>query len=265
MICPHITNPALIKDKSDYKALAYSMKSLAGIMSQIGEYARKHGMRLTFHPDPFISLGTSSDGVLLRNTRELWFHCVVLDMMGLDLNSIICIHGGGFYGDKPATMKLWVKRFNALPIKIKRRVAIENDEFSYSVQDMFWISAHVDPYELEFEGTFKPSRKYKIPVIFDFFHYYCYNQTVVLRELAEQWDLERIIPIWLQTWGDRRVKGHISEQKPGGPRGAHSKMVMKIPAILRNAPKKYGKHIDLMIEAKQKQFATLYLMKKYKL
>ena len=266
MICPHITNPALLSasDRKNYKALAYSVKPLAGICRKIGEVVRKYNMRVNFHPDPFISLGTENPDLLIRNTRELWFHATILDMMGVDLNCIICIHGGGFYNNKPNTMVRWVRNFNSLPIKIKRRIGIENDEFSYSVQDMFWISSQVKPFPLEFRGSsWKPSKRYKIPVIFDIFHYYCYNKTVELRELARQWDLEKIIPIWLKTWGNRNPHGHISEQKKDGPRGAHAKYVRNIPIELREIPEKYGKNVDLQIEAKAKEKAYFYLKKKY--
>ena len=43
----------------------------------------------------------------------------VLDLMGMDENSVMVIHGGGLYKDKEATLKRWCKQYLKLPDVIK--------------------------------------------------------------------------------------------------------------------------------------------------
>ena len=53
---------------------------------------------------------------LLRNEKalentftELSYHASVLDTVGMKENSVMVIHGGGYYGDKPAAKNVGVK------------------------------------------------------------------------------------------------------------------------------------------------------------
>ncbi len=253
-LCPHITNSHLIPEahRADYTVLAYPLETFSDILRKIGSYARKHGHRITMHPDPFISLGSVDPGLLTRNKRELYFHARLLDLMKLSLNSTITIHGGGAYGTKRETMKRWVKCFNRLPAVIKRRLIIENDEFTYSIYDVLWLSDHV---------------KDNLPVVFDIFHYSCYKPEKYAEDFTYSTrykTLSSLMPRIIASWGDRQIKMHISEQARGSRFGTHAEYVKKIPDILLNFPKKYGIQLDLMIEAKFKEYAYFKIRQKYK-
>lgn len=271
-LAPHITNPALIpeKYKNNYKKFAYSMNSCKAKLRKIGDFAKKHGHRLTFHPGQFVVLSSPNKQTVLRSLRDLYWHATVMDMMGLDFNSVINIHGGGTYGDKKSAMKRWINVFNKMSSKIKRRLVLENDEENYSIEDVLYISSKVKHYGKHIK-PFTSDNKYKLPITFDIFHYHCYNATILrhyktgLNKLIEQKTIDELLPYILRSWGSRRPKMHISEQLKNGPLGAHSNMIKEIPTILRNIPKKYGVKFDLMIEAKYKEKAVLYLMKKYKI
>ena len=59
---------------------------------------------------------------LYANTqRSLDYHATVLDLMGMGKDSVMVIHGGGVYGDKPATIKRWIQRYHELPEKESSR------------------------------------------------------------------------------------------------------------------------------------------------
>jgi len=260
-ICPHITNPILLKksDRNNYRQLAYSLESLRTLLEKIGKYARDHGHRLTFHPDPFVNLG-GSDAIVVKSMRDLYHHSIMLDMMKLDLNSVMIVHGGGVYRNKARTMNRWIQTFNAMPIKIKRRIALENDEFSYNIMDVLEMSRHAKAYT-------NVKMKYKIPIVLDLFHYKCYEETVRIGEglgLKKQISLADAIKEVVLSWKNRTPKFHISEQRPDAVRGAHSDYVRILPKLVLGFTKKYG-NLDLMIEAKMKERATMYLIKKYKL
>ena len=250
---PHITNPEFITDKHNYKSLAYNPAKCRNILREIGKYARDNKLRLTFHPDPFIVLGTNNPDVLIKSKRELYFHAKILDMMGLDYESVIVIHGGGIYGDKPAAMARWIKAFNELPIKIKSRIVIENDEYVFNIADMLKLSRSVNYYGFD--------KKYKIPVVFDMFHYECYN---LVNGVESQPDVVDFLPKVLASWKYRTMKMHISNQKPDAQLGAHSDYITKIPKFIYklNVILPGVTRVDIMVEAKMKEQAVLKLRKK---
>lgn len=275
---PHISNPELIpgNKSGDFTVLAYDLTQFRGQFEQIGEFARHHGHRLTFHPGQFTTLGAVDAGVLLRSKRDLYFHTTALELMGLDLNSILVIHGGGVYESKKSSMLRWVKNFNSLPNNIKQRIVIENDEFSYNIDDVMMISNSVK----RFPGC---GILYKIPVVLDVFHYSCYEIALKIRQRQEnegrhfepnrmkpQSDIAVLLPGIVKSWHGRRMKIHVSEQKDSDERailGAHSDYVKKLPDYIVNAVISgvIPRPLDVMVEAKMKEKAALKLAKKYDL
>jgi UV DNA damage endonuclease len=282
-MAPHITNHRLFHNKNNFNKplkLVWSMRKFAPLLRKIGDYAKLHGHRLTFHPGQFVVLSSPNPNVVINSIRDLWWHTLVMDMMDLPLDSIINIHGGGLYGDKESAIWRWVHTFNKLPVAIKRRLVIENDEESFSIEDVLEISRRVK----WVKGMVpNPNSPYRVPVTFDIFHYYCYNKTLLRRyleekaahekrlrekaeselaELEEQRTVHELLPEVASSWGPRRPKMHISEQLKGGSLGAHSDFIKEIPREMLLFSHKMG--FDLMIEAKAKEAAVLKLMKKYK-
>jgi UV DNA damage endonuclease len=245
-IAPHIANPNFVARRADERSLAYSLEDFRPLLRKIGARARQVGMRLTMHPAPFITISSPDAEVILRSRRTLWYHAQLLDLMGLDLNSVVILHGGGTYGDREATMARWVDNYVRLPVEIRRRTVLENDERSYSLADVLRMSRAVG------ERTGTP-----VPVVFDIFHHKLHHPSSPKPE--------KFMPEVIATWGARRVKMHISEQKPGAQRGSHSDFVRIIPRLLLDFPREYGRDLDLTIEAKAKEQAVLFLMKKYKI
>jgi UV DNA damage endonuclease len=208
------------------------------------------------HPEPFYALGTPRQIVLRESIRCLHYHARIFELMGMGCESIIVLHGGGVYGDKSATMRRWITRFNALPIGIKRRIAIENDERAYSIEDILTLSRSVEKY-----GDVKGI--YRIPVILDTHHYFLYNLTLLKKkdngeQVLGQPSLKEVIPLIVQSW-QCRPKFHVSDEKPNSRFGAHDDYVKEIPKELLAL-----KDVDIMVEAKMKEQAVLLLRKKYK-
>lgn len=233
---PHITNP-----KVDSYTIDFSIPEL----KKIGEYAIENKHRLTMHPGQWNQIGAYKREVFDQTVKDLEYHCSLLDVMGMDNNSILCIHGGGTYGDKETTMRRWVEQFDDLPKNVKNRIAIENCEKCYSVEDCLELSS-----------------KCNIPVIYDSHHYYCYD---LYHPDEVQKDIRELMPEIIESWGKRRPLFHIAEQKPNSPVGAHSEMIENIPGHILEIPYIYDIGIDIEVEAKNKEEAVLYLMKKYHL
>lgn len=263
-LAPHCTNPSLLPDtdKKDFTKLVYPLEKFKKYLKRIGNYAKKNKIRLTFHPDLFSVLNSPDENVVLKTKRDLHFHCKLLELMELDCNSIVILHGGGVYGNKIESMKRWVNNFNKLPDYIKHRVVLENDETNFSVEDVLKISNNVNEFEIKHKG-----KKYlsKVPIVFDVFHYYCYNYYILKRgTLEKQLSITNVLHLVKKTWdaSNRLMKIHISEQDHELVVGAHSNYVNVIPQEILDFAKKTDLYV--MIEAKAKELAVLHLRKKYK-
>jgi len=236
---PHFTNPKVIPTGQKY---AYDLSIFSSICKEIGDYAKEKGHRLTYHPGQFCQIGTPHKDVFKKTIVDLSMHADILDMMGLDKNSVMIVHGGGVYGDKDKTLVRWAKQFFMLPLNVQNRIVIENCERGYNYKDMLKLSHLINR-----------------PIVFDTHHHDCYSKiyqplpcpSTFLHEILETWNVHGIKP-----------KFHISEQDPDKRIGAHSKYVECIPDYLI-ALLKQGIDIDLMIEAKCKEKSVLHLYNKY--
>lgn len=227
---------------NDKEMESYSIHEFKEELLKIGKYAKYSNQRLTMHPGQYNQIGAKSNMVFEATVSDLQNHVDILDYMKTDNNSIICIHGGGTYNDKENTIRRWIEQFSDLPKGIKNRLAIENCEFSYNIEDCLYISEEC-----------------RIPVIFDVHHFNCYNIKHDLDLKAEHY-----IPYIIDSWEDRRMVAHISDQKEGARLGAHHDYIKKIPKYLLDIPEKYGVGLDIEIEAKAKEDAIFNLYKKYK-
>lgn len=240
-IFPHISNWRLLTDSVlDYKNLVYSPELFSKELLEVGDFAKKHGHRLTFHPGFFTILNTHNKFVLINSIRELWWHTQFLDIMWPNSNSTLTIHIGGVYGDKKAAIETFIENFKSLPDNIKKRVIIENDENNFCVEDLLYINT-----------------KISIPICFDYFHYLCWNvyHQKNSKKYGVQQQLHVLLPEILKTWGNKRPKFHISEQMPNKPIGTHSLHIEKIPKILKDLD------IDIMLESKCREMSVLKILK----
>ena len=168
----------------------------------------------------------------------------VLDLMELDANSVIVVHGGGIYGDKDKTINRWCQQFYQLPENVQRRLVIENCERCFSIEDCLQVSSKIN-----------------IPVVFDTHHFECYQQIHPDQTFHPP---DFYIPDILKTWSNRNIKPkfHISQQGEGKI-GHHSDFISEIPDYLLNIPEKFNQNIDIMVEAKMKEQAIFKLYHRY--
>jgi len=213
-------------------------------VKEIGILSKKYNQRLTFHPGQYNVIASPNFEVFENTKLDLDYHASVLDLMELDQNSVMVIHGGGVFKDKEKTKTRWCERYNLLPEHIKKRLVLENCEKNFSIQDCLDISDIVN-----------------IPIVFDTHHFECYK---LLHPNEIFKDPEYYIPFILKTFERKNIKPkfHVSEQG-SGKTGHHSDYIETIPNYLLDIPKKYGVNIDIMIEAKMKELAIFKLYEKY--
>jgi UV DNA damage endonuclease len=234
----------LFPHKSNIKVDNYDFDFAKDLLREIGEKSRLYNQRLTFHPGQYNVIGTPILKCFQQTIENLSYHSEVMDLMGLDKDSVIVIHGGGIYGNKEETIVRWCYQYHLLPEKVKNRLVLENCEKCYSIKDCIRISDMIN-----------------IPVVFDTHHFECYKKLHPDELFDEPSDyMEKILETWKRR--DIKPKFHVSEQGEGRC-GHHSDYIEDIPPYLLEIPEKYGIYIDIMIEAKMKEQAILRLYNKY--
>lgn len=201
-------------------------------LKSVGEYIKKYSIRISMHPDQFVLINTPKKSVLENSVKELIFHAELLDLMELERDHKIQIHVGGVYGDKEVSMQRFIERYKDLPKIVKNRLAIENDDRSYSLQDCLQIS-----------------EKIGIPIIFDTFHHELFNNGETLKEAAGK---------AAQTWGknDGTLMIDYSTQEPDARTGKHATHIQldhfkEVEKTVRSI------NPDIMLEIKDKELSAL--------
>ena len=218
-----------------HEIYGYSLDYCQEELTKIGNIAKKLKHRLTSHPGQFNNLGSPTEKIVQDTIRDLSYHAEMLDRMGLDSDSVMIIHMGGVYGDKEAAIQRFEKVFKTLPKNVADRLVLENDEYSYNVEEIL-----------------PTCKRLNVPMIFDYHHHMLNPGTRPFDELYAEIQ---------ETWKRRgiRQKVHYSESRLGATtiaeRRAHSDIVKDIPMC--------GKECDLMIEAKEKEQAVLRIYRKY--
>jgi len=234
----------LFPHKSNPKVEDYDFDFAKDYLELIGKKSKRLNQRLTFHPGQYNVVGSPNEKAFKNTILDLKYHADILDLMDLDQNSVMVVHGGGHYGDLERTKKRWCEQFSILPDNVQKRLVLENCEKAFSIKDCLEISEIID-----------------IPVVLDTHHFECYKQLHPLEQFEEP---EYYIPLILETWKRRGIKPkfHVSEQGKGRC-GHHSDYIQIIPNYLLEIPEKYNIDIDIMIEAKMKEQAIFKLYEKH--
>jgi UV DNA damage endonuclease len=226
---------------ASHEKYGYSLSYCSAKLARVGELARRFSHRLTTHPGQTNNLGSPNPNVVRSTRRDLMYHAEMLDLLHLDKDSVMVIHGGGVYNDKSAALARWEKEYLLLPENVRNRLVIENDEFSFSCEDLLPLC-----------------EKLGIPLVFDWHHHALNPGSIGGRGSDSEKELLARIK---KTWTDKGVKQkmHFSESREGvsvnasiTARRAHSDYVKTIPMC--------GKDVDLMIEAKMKEQAVFRVL-----
>jgi UV DNA damage endonuclease len=200
--------------------------------STLGRFIKKHGIRVTMHPDQFTLLNSLDEGIFQRSVKELSYHCGLLDLLGVDSSAKVQIHVGGVYSDRRSSLERFVLRWELLEAALRERLVIENDDRNYTLRDCLELS-----------------RRTGAPVVFDAFH----HEINCSGEPAS-----RAIELAAGTW--RKKDGlpiiDYSTQAPDGRRGAHSSGLDK-KAFLKFLQESQPFDFDLMLEIKDKEKSAI--------
>ncbi|KAF7782260.1 hypothetical protein Agabi119p4_1636 [Agaricus bisporus var. burnettii] len=215
----------------------YSLEYCADLLKEAGDLAKRYGHRLTTHPGQFTQLGSPRDAVRGAAVRELNYHCQMLDLMGVGVDGVMVVHGGGTYGDKTAALdRLKQTVTEQLLPHVRARLVLENDEMCYNAEELLPLCEELD-----------------VPLVFDYHHDMLNPSSIPPSEIITRADA---------IWKRRRIrpKQHISEPRPGAvtlmERRAHADRCETLPVDLPD-------DMDLMVEAKDKEQAVFHLYRIY--
>lgn len=199
---------------------------------EIGRMIKNNDIRISMHPDQFIVLNSMKDDVVERSIAELDYHADVLDLLGLDSSHKIQLHVGGVYGDKEKSKDRFVKRYEQLDVKIKKRLVIENDDKSYTLKDCLDIN-----------------KMCGILVLFDTFHHQVNDSegemSEALGSTSETWDEKDGLPMI-----------DYSSQEPDEKEGKHAGSIDE-EDFREFIEKSKPYDFDIMLEIKDKEKSAL--------
>ena len=214
-------------------------KQIKIALQKVGDYAHKHGHRLTFHPGPFNKLTSADPKVIKNTTKDLEVHAKIMDEMGLSRTPYnkINIHVGAHYNNKKMALDNFCKNYEKLPESVKSRLTVENDDKAslYSTKELY-------------ENVFQ---RIGIPIVHDLHHHlFCTGSLTN----------EEALGLAVKTWGGVKPVVHYSQSR------SEEKRDKKIKANAHSDSywtpvQTYGQDVDVMLECKLKEIGLFEMRK----
>jgi UV DNA damage endonuclease len=204
---------------------------------EIGTLVKENGLRTSFHPNQYTLFTSPRPEVTDNAVIDMEYHYSMLEAMGLENHGVLNIHIGGAYGNKEETILRFHENLKKLPLHIKKRMTLENDDKTY----------HGDE-------TLAACQKEDVPLMFDYHHHMANPGPM---------ELEDLLRAGFATWEriGLRPKIHISSPKSEKTYRSHADYVD--PEFLKpllEVLRRIGTDVDFMIEAKSKDKACLQLV-----
>lgn len=202
-------------------------------LAEIGKKAIENKLRVVMHPDQFVVLSSDSETVIKNSVKILRMHAKTLDLLKQPRSewTTMNIHGGK--GDRIDKL---VDSIEKLPDEIRSRIALENDEYTYSSAQILEVC-----------------RRASVPMVFDAHHHICreklsdYNHPSV----AETFWAAR------ETWKTpENQMVHISNGRAHFQDRAHHDLIFDVPEVFR-----FASWIE--VEAKHKEIAIAKLQNEW--
>jgi UV DNA damage endonuclease len=150
------------------------------------DLARKHNIRLSFHPDQFVVLNSLTERVVESSVREMNHHAMVAELVGAEA---LTLHVGGKVEGTERALSRLEKGVERLNPSARQMLALENDDRLFSPADLLPFCERTG-----------------IPFIYDVHHHRCNPDGLTVSEATKR---------ALTTWGGREPWMHISSPRDG--------------------------------------------------
>ncbi len=201
---------------------------------KIGQKIQNSSMRVSMHPGQYTVLNSTSAAVVAKSIADLAYHAGFLDSLGVNAENKIVLHIGGIYQDKQLAKERFVNHFSQLDVFLKQRIVLENDDKSYTIDDVLDIGSRLG-----------------VPVVFDNLH-----------NALNGCDPGKSDAYWigqcLKTWRseDGPQKIHYSQQDPQKKTGSHSNTI-RVNDFMEFYNSLEEKGMDVMLEVKDKNLSAV--------
>jgi UV DNA damage endonuclease len=217
------------------------MKPLKGLLREIGDYAKKHKIRIDFHPDHFVLINSMQKHILKNSINTLKLHYLLLKAMEINPAHRCVMHVGGNYKETENSLERFVENWMVIPRPIQQMIMLENDDTSFTLEDTLYLC-----------------EKLNIPLVFDYHHHLAHHQNV---NWESNWS--RVVDTWKHS--PLPIKMHISSPKSDKTFRHHSdyvdiNMFFRFLSVIKGSIPQ----LDCMIEAKMKDEALFKLMDEVK-
>jgi UV damage endonuclease UvdE len=225
---------------------------------KIGDFARKENIRLSFHPGQFCVLASDTKEIIERSIEEFEYHTEMAKMMGYakkfqDLKCNIHISGKG-------GVEEFRKTFKKLSPESRNIITVENAEYKYGLDDCLKVSD-------------------LCPIVLDVHHfwimeeYYIDNKDPRIKKVLDSWRGVRPTMHYSQSREEHfdikkeknlqiDIKALLNGNYNKRMLAAHSDMMWNNSLNKEIAP--LWEDFDIMVEAKNKNLASIDLLKKIK-
>lgn len=167
-VFPRYTHPGVGYELDELPGAA----TIREVLGKVNDYRKVNDLRLSFHPDQFITISSPRAQVVENSLRELEYQGFVAELIGAD---VINMHGGGAFGDKTSALQRFRENFGRLSERVRRRLTLENDDMIYTVKDLQQVC-----------------RDLRIPLVYDVHHHRCHPDGLVVDEATmvavETWE-----------------------------------------------------------------------------
>ena len=195
----------------------------------VGVEARELDVRLSFHPDQFVVLGSASESTVVMAISELEYQAECAELLGAEQ---LTVHGGGAMGGKPEALARFRAGLARLSPRARSRVALENDDRVYTVADLLPVC-----------------QAERVPLVYDVHHHRCNPDGLSVSDATR---------LAAETWLGREPWMHVSSPAvgwSGGDPRPHAEYIRP-----RDVPREWlGLRATVDVEAKQKELAVLRL------
>lgn len=153
---------------------------------KIGALARSNNVRITMHPGQYCLLNSKNQGAHIRAIQEFEYHVDMMRMMGFaggwhKDGAAINIH----LGSREGGVGGFLKGLKGLSTDARNLITIENDEYSYGLDDLQAIADHV-------------------PIVLDLHHEWIYSKGQYVQPDDPRLDYVKA------SWRGVRPLGHFS-------------------------------------------------------
>ncbi|MBD1919733.1 UV DNA damage repair endonuclease UvsE [Microcoleus sp. FACHB-831] len=198
-----------------------------------GDRAKNLGIRIVVHPDQFVVLSSDNPDVIENSIKILAMQAMIFDKLGLERSpwAMMEIHGG-----KSDRSERLISVIRDLPDAIRTRLALENDEYAYSAQEILEV-CHAA----------------KVPMVFDAHHHVIHEHL----DTYEHPSVAEILTAARTTWPVPEWQlVHISNGEAEFGDRHHSDLITTMPTCYRDAP-------WIEVEAKLKEQAIQKLREEW--